>query len=58
MKSINFYEVKKDKSFFLVGLPSYILAVALNYYLVEFIDISVLISYLLVLILQVIINFF
>ena len=59
MKSINLYEVKKiSLFFFLVGLPSYILAVALNYYLVEFIDISVLISYLLVLILQVIINFF
>tara|TARA_B100001939_G_C16538780_1_gene445359 strand:- start:3 stop:395 length:393 start_codon:yes stop_codon:yes gene_type:complete len=58
MKSINFYEVKKISLFFLVGLPSYILAVALNYYLVEFIDISVLISYLLVLILQVVINFF
>ena len=58
MKSINYSELKKIILFFLVGFPSYILAVVLNYYLVEFTNISILISYLLVLILQVIINFF
>ncbi len=58
MKSINYSELKKIILFFLVGIPSYVLAVVLNYYLVEFTNISILISYLLVLILQVIINFF
>ena len=44
MKSINFYEVKKI-SLFLVGSKLYSCR-GLNYYLVEFIDISVLISFI------------
>jgi len=44
--------------FLIAGLPSFIVAIALNYFLVEFVQIYVSIAYLLVLIVQVTVNFF
>ena len=44
--------------FLIVGLPSYILGIGLNYYLVEFLKINLYFSYAIILIIQIIINFY
>ena len=55
---LNLNNQKKLFFFLIAGLPSFILAIFLNLYLVEVVEIDSIISYGIILIIQVIINFF
>ena len=55
---LNLNNQKKLFFFLIAGLPSFILAIFLNLYLVEVVQIDSIISYGIILIIQVIINFF
>ena len=55
---LNLNNQKKLFFFLIAGLPSFILAIFLNLYLVEVVEIDSIISYGIILIVQVIINFF
>ena len=54
---MNILDLNKFFLFLLVGIPSYLIALFINLILVEYLSVPVIISYIPVLILQVIINF-